>query len=57
MLFFLNISNDHLDWHGNMNNYLNSKLQIFKLQTKENFAIINKRFKKIFFKEKNLKVN
>ncbi len=50
--FFLNISNDHLDWHGNMNNYLNSKLQIFKLQTKENFAIINKRFKKIFLKKK-----
>ena len=50
--FFLNISNDHLDWHGNMNNYLNSKLQIFKLQTNNNFAIINKKFKKIFLKKK-----
>ena len=31
--FFLNVSNDHLDWHGNMNNYLNSKLKIFQLQS------------------------
>ena len=28
----LNITNDHLDWHGNMNNYVNSKFKIFKLQ-------------------------
>ncbi len=35
-----------------MNNYLNSKLQIFKLQTNNNFAIINKKFKKIFLKKK-----
>ena len=26
---FLNFSNDHLDWHGSKNNYLNSKLKIF----------------------------
>ncbi len=48
--FFLNLTNDHLDWHGSMNNYLNSKLKIFNLQTKKNFAIINKNFKKIFKK-------
>ncbi len=46
--FFLNLSNDHLDWHGNMNNYLNSKLKIFRLQTKKNYALINNQFKKIF---------
>ena len=44
--FFLNVSNDHLDWHGNMNNYLNSKLKIFQLQSKKHYAIINKNFKK-----------
>ena len=48
--FFLNITNDHLDWHGNMSSYLNSKLKIFSLQTKNNYAIANKQFKKIFIK-------
>ena len=28
--FFLNLTNDHLDWHGNKKNYLNSKLKIFQ---------------------------
>ena len=48
--FFLNITNDHLDWHGSMNSYLNSKLKIFSLQTKNNYAIADKQFKKIFIK-------
>tara|TARA_Y100000591_G_scaffold332617_1_gene370729 strand:+ start:1447 stop:2724 length:1278 start_codon:yes stop_codon:yes gene_type:complete len=48
--FFLNLSNDHLDWHGNMRNYLNSKLKIFNLQTKNQFALINKDLKKVFIK-------
>ena len=46
--FFLNLTNDHLDWHGNMNNYLNSKLKIFQLQNDKQIAIINIKFKKIF---------
>ena len=50
--FFLNLSNDHLDWHGSMSNYLNSKLKIFHLQKKNQYAIINKKFKNIFFKKK-----
>ena len=49
--FFLNLTNDHLDWHGSMNNYLNSKLKIFHLQSKNQFAIINKKIKKIFIKK------
>jgi len=49
---FLNLTNDHLDWHGNINNYLNSKLKIFCLQKKNHYAIINMKFKKIF-KKKN----
>jgi UDP-N-acetylmuramoylalanine--D-glutamate ligase len=52
--FFLNLTNDHLDWHGNKNNYLSSKLKIFKLQNKKQFAIINAKFKKIFLKKKYL---
>ncbi len=48
----INLTNDHLDWHGNMNNYLNSKLKIFKLQSRNNVAVANKQFKKIF-KKKN----
>ena len=52
--FLLNLTNDHLDWHGNMKNYLNSKLRIFHHQTKNNFAIINKKFKKKFESKKFL---
>ena len=33
-----------------MSSYLNSKLKIFSLQTKNNYAIANKQFKKIFIK-------
>ena len=50
--FFLNLSNDHLDWHGSMNNYLNAKLKIFKHQDKNHFALINNKLKKFFFKKK-----
>jgi UDP-N-acetylmuramoylalanine--D-glutamate ligase len=49
--FLLNLTNDHLEWHGNRNNYLNSKLKIFKLQNKNQIAIINKKFKKIFYQK------
>ena len=31
----LNISNDHIDWHGNLNNYIAAKLKIFELQKKK----------------------
>ena len=43
----LNITNDHLDWHGNMSNYINSKLKIFALQEKNQFSLVNKKLKKI----------
>ena len=51
---FLNFSNDHLDWHGDKNQYLNSKLKIFDLQKEKNFAVINKNLKKEFIKNKFL---
>ena len=50
--FFLNFKNDHLDWHGNMTNYLNAKTKIFKKQNKDQFALINKSLKKTFKKKK-----
>ena len=50
--FFLNLTNDHLDWHGNLNNYLNSKLKIFNLQRRDHYAFINKKITNIF-KKKN----
>ncbi len=39
----LNISKDHLDWHGTMANYINSKLNIFSNQEKNNYALLNSR--------------
>ena len=38
--FLLNISCDHLDWHGSMKNYIEAKLNIFKNQDKNCYAII-----------------
>ena len=51
--FFLNLTNDHLDWHGSKQNYLNSKLKIFRHQTSKHYAII-KKFQKHFQKKKIL---
>ena len=48
----LNITNDHLDWHGSFRNYLNSKMRIFKNQKKNQFSIINKKMKNEFKKRK-----
>ena len=50
--FFINFSNDHLDWHGSTSNYLNSKLKIFRLQKKNNYAIVNPKLKSIFKRKK-----
>ena len=46
--FLLNVTNDHLDWHGNMRNYTNSKLKIFISQKINQFAIVNDKFKNLF---------
>jgi len=48
--FLLNITTDHLDWHGNIVNYMNSKLKIFTSQQKHQFAFTNSKLKKIFKK-------
>ena len=49
----LNITNDHLDWHVNMKDYINSKFKIFANQNKKHFALVNKNLKYLF-KEKKL---
>ena len=50
----LNITNDHLDWHGSMKDYIKSKFKIFELQKKNNFALVNDNFKNIFKRRKYL---
>ena len=50
----LNITNDHLDWHGSMQHYIKSKFKIFDLQKKNNFALVNDNFKNIFKRKKYL---
>jgi len=53
--FILNISKDHLDWHGSMKKYIDSKLKIFLLQGKKDFAFLkDKKLIKIYKKKKNL---
>ncbi len=52
--FFLNFTNDHIDWHGNLKNYLNAKFKIFNLQNKNQFALLNKTHKSIYKKRKHL---
>ncbi len=48
----LNITNDHIDWHGNMKNYINAKLKIFKNQRPNQFAFVGNN-QKFHFKKKN----
>lgn len=37
----LNITKDHLDWHGNFDNYVNAKLRIHENQKEDDLMIIN----------------
>ena len=58
----LNISNDHLDWHGTFKNYKTAKMKIFSNQKKSDYAFINnknliKDFKKQKYKSKLKIVN
>lgn len=49
----LNVSKDHLDWHGNMKNYINSKFKVFVHQKKNDFSLLyNKSLIRIFKKKK-----
>ena len=45
----LNISKDHLDWHGSIKQYTNSKIKIFNNQVKNDVAFLNDlKLKKLF---------
>jgi UDP-N-acetylmuramoylalanine--D-glutamate ligase len=50
----LNITNDHVDWHGSVQAYINSKLKIFNLKKKNDFALVNSKIQEIFKKKKYL---
>ncbi len=50
---FLNISKDHIDWHGSMKNYINSKFKIFNNQSIKDHALFdNRKLIKIYKKKK-----
>ncbi len=53
----LNINEDHIDWHGSFDDYINSKLKIATNQDKSDFLVINREDKilqdnKLSFKAK-----
>ena len=57
----LNITKDHLDWHGTVKNYQNSKFNIFSNQGYQDQALLTKKehikkFKNSFFKSKLTKI-
>ena len=49
----LNISKDHLDWHGTKKKYINSKIKIFNNQTKNDNAFLHDSKLKKIYKKKN----
>jgi UDP-N-acetylmuramoylalanine--D-glutamate ligase len=58
----LNITKDHLDWHGTVKNYQKSKFNIFRQQEKQDKALLCKKehikkFKKKFFRSKLIKLH
>ncbi len=49
----LNISQDHIEWHGTKNNYIKSKIKIFNNQTKEDIALLNDKNLKHIYNKNN----
>ena len=49
----LNISGDHIDWHGSMKNYIDSKFKVFENQSFKDKSILkSEKLKKIYKKKK-----
>ena len=58
----LNITKDHLDWHGTVKNYQNSKFNIFSQQERQDIALLSKKdhfqkFKKRLFQSRLIKLH
>lgn len=53
----LNISPDHIDWHGNYEDYINSKFNITKNQNQSDYLIINKNDRILQEKKDQIKAN
>ncbi len=53
----INISKDHLDYHGSMEHYINSKLNIFNNQNKNDIAFLNNQKLKRLYKKRRFKGN
>jgi len=51
----LNVTNDHLDWHVTMKNYMTSKFKIFLNQQKNDFAFLNNKKLINYYKKNNFK--
>ena len=57
----LNITKDHLDWHGTIKNYQDAKFSIFFNQDQQDLALLKskehiKKFKKKFFRSKLIQI-
>ena len=57
----LNITKDHLDWHGTYKDYQDSKFNIFSKQNNKDLALLDKKdhikkFKRKFFKSKLIEI-
>ena len=52
-----NITPDHLDWHGSLNNYISSKKKIYKNQDQIDYTVLNYDDKEIRNMEKEINSN
>jgi len=53
----LNIASDHLDWHGNFQNYLKAKSKIIKFTKKDNLLVYSELIREFMAKEQKETVN
>lgn len=51
---FTNLTQDHLDYHQNMENYLNAKLKLFEKVTKKTFVNVDDRYFKCFLRQNSI---